>query len=76
MLDMRDDLAHAYPPASWRSLHEGVNTLLRELDRYIDQVALWATGEGILSTTLRGSVTFATSDENLITPSCEPWDAA
>jgi uncharacterized protein YutE (UPF0331/DUF86 family) len=47
-MDMRDDLAHAYPPASWRSLHEGVNTLLHELDRYIDQVARWATGEGVL----------------------------
>lgn len=47
-MDMRDDLAHAYPPANWRSLHEGVNTLLHELDRFIDQVARWATGEGIL----------------------------
>jgi hypothetical protein len=46
-MDMLDDLAHAYPPANWRSLHEGVNTLLRELDRYIDQVARWATAEGI-----------------------------
>lgn len=55
-MDMPDDLAHAYPPANWRSLHEGVNTLLRELDRYIDKVARWATGEGILSTELRGSV--------------------
>jgi uncharacterized protein YutE (UPF0331/DUF86 family) len=48
-MDMRDDLAHAYPPANWRSLHEGVNTLLRELDRYIHRVARWAVAEGILS---------------------------
>ncbi len=51
-MDMRDDLAHAYPPANWRSLHEGVNTLLRELDRYIDRVARWADDESILSTDL------------------------
>lgn len=75
-MDMRDDIAHAYPPANWRSLHEGVNTLLHELDRYIDQIARWAAGEGILSTELRGSVTFATSDEDLIAPSPERWDAA
>lgn len=48
-MDMRDDLAHAYPPANWMSLHEGVNTLLRELDRYIDRVARWADQEDILS---------------------------
>ena len=54
-IDMRDDLAHAYPPANWRSLHEGVNVLLRELDRYIDQVARWAANENILSIELRGS---------------------
>jgi uncharacterized protein YutE (UPF0331/DUF86 family) len=75
-MDMRDDLAHAYPPANWRSLHEGVNTLLRELDRYIDRVARWAADESILSSELRGSVTFATSDEDLIAPPPERWDAA
>jgi uncharacterized protein YutE (UPF0331/DUF86 family) len=74
-MDMRDDLAHAYPPANWKSLHEGVNTLLRELDRFIDQVARWATGEGILSTKPRASVVFATSDKDLVAPSREPWDA-
>jgi uncharacterized protein with HEPN domain len=51
---MRDDLAHAYPPANWRSLHEGVNTLLRELDRYIDRVARWAANENILPTGSEG----------------------
>jgi len=49
-MDMRDDLAHAYPPANWRSLHEGVNMLLRELDRYVDRVGRWATDGGILPT--------------------------
>jgi uncharacterized protein YutE (UPF0331/DUF86 family) len=50
-MEMRDDLAHAYPPANWRSLHDGVNTLLGELDRYIDRVARWAVAEGILQAT-------------------------
>jgi hypothetical protein len=48
-MDIRDDLAHAYPPANWMSLHEGVETLLRELDPYIDRIAHWAEEEGILS---------------------------
>jgi hypothetical protein len=47
-MEMRDDLAHAYPPTNWRALHDGVNTLLGELDRYIDRVARWAVEEGIL----------------------------
>jgi uncharacterized protein YutE (UPF0331/DUF86 family) len=75
-MDMRDDLAHSYPPTNWRSLHEGVNTLLRELDRYIDRVAQWAVDEGILLSDLSGSVTFATSDDDLIVPPPERWDAA
>lgn len=50
-MEMRDDLAHAYPPANWTSLHDGVNTLLAELDRYIDRVARWAVAEGILQAT-------------------------
>jgi uncharacterized protein YutE (UPF0331/DUF86 family) len=73
-MEMRDDLAHAYPPANWRSLHEGVNMLLRELDRYIDRVARWGADEGILSSKLRGSVNFAMPDEDLIAPTDEPWE--
>jgi hypothetical protein len=73
-MDMRDDLAHAYPPANWRSLHEGVSTLLRELDRYIDRLAHWAVDENILSNELKGSVTFTTSDEDLIAPPPDRWD--
>ena len=47
-MEMRDDLGHAYPPANWRALHEGVETLLHELDRYLDRTARWATEQGIL----------------------------
>jgi hypothetical protein len=46
--ELRDDLAHAYPPAGWRALHEGVQILLEELDRYVDRCAAWLTDEGIL----------------------------
>lgn len=44
-MDMRDELGHAYPPATWRALHDGVHTLLSELDRYLDSLAGWATKE-------------------------------
>lgn len=47
-MDMRNDLGHSYPPAAWRALHEGVRTLLSELDRYLDRVARWAAEEDIL----------------------------
>jgi uncharacterized protein YutE (UPF0331/DUF86 family) len=47
-MEMRDTLGHAYPPANWRTLHEGVQTLLSELDRYIDHTARWAAEQGIL----------------------------
>jgi hypothetical protein len=46
--ELRDDLAHAYPPAGWRALHEGVRILLGELDRYVDRCAAWLSEEGIL----------------------------
>ncbi len=48
--ELRDDLAHAYPPAGWRALHEGVRTLLAELDSYVDRCASWLAEEGILET--------------------------
>jgi uncharacterized protein YutE (UPF0331/DUF86 family) len=47
-MEMRDSLGHAYPPANWRALHEGVQTLLNELDRYLDSTARWAAEQGIL----------------------------
>ncbi len=46
--ELRDDLAHAYPPAGWKALHEGVQILLDELDRYVDRCAVWLSEEGIL----------------------------
>jgi hypothetical protein len=46
--ELRDDLAHAYPPAGWMALHEGVQTLLAELDRYIDRCRMWLAEAGIL----------------------------
>jgi uncharacterized protein YutE (UPF0331/DUF86 family) len=45
---LRDDLAHAYPPAGWKALREGVVTLLAELDRYMDRCRAWLAQEGIL----------------------------
>lgn len=47
-MEMRDDLAHAYPPATWKTLHEGVLTLLDEMDRYIDRLVKWAHQQQIL----------------------------
>jgi uncharacterized protein with HEPN domain len=47
-MDMRDELGHAYPPATWRALHHCVHALLSELDRYIDHLASWAAKEEIL----------------------------
>ena len=47
-MEMRDSLGHAYPPANWRTLHEGAQTLLKEIDRYVDRTAGWASELGIL----------------------------
>lgn len=47
--EMRNELAHAYPPLSWRSLHRAVETLLAELDRYKVRVADWMEESEILS---------------------------
>jgi uncharacterized protein YutE (UPF0331/DUF86 family) len=47
--EMRNALGHAYPPANWRALHEGVLVLVDELDRYLDRFARWVSQEGILS---------------------------
>ncbi|HST56101.1 MAG TPA: hypothetical protein VLJ42_09440 [Solirubrobacteraceae bacterium] len=46
--EMRDDLGHAYPLAGWKILHEGVLTLVKELDRYVTRFERWALVEGIL----------------------------
>jgi hypothetical protein len=46
--ELRDDLAHAYSPTAWKALHEGVQILLAELDRYVDRCADWLNEERIL----------------------------
>lgn len=47
--DMRNELAHAYPPVSWRALHQAVETLLAELDPYKVKLADWLEEQGVLS---------------------------
>jgi uncharacterized protein YutE (UPF0331/DUF86 family) len=39
--DLRNQLAHAYPPANWRSLHQAVEVLRAELDNYTVKMADW-----------------------------------
>jgi uncharacterized protein YutE (UPF0331/DUF86 family) len=46
--ELRDMLGHAYPPPSWRSLHEGVLVLVDELDRYLVSFERWANDEELL----------------------------
>jgi uncharacterized protein YutE (UPF0331/DUF86 family) len=46
--DMRNELAHAYPPVSWRALHQAVETLLAELDPYKVKLAEWLQQRGVL----------------------------
>jgi hypothetical protein len=46
--ELRDILGHAYPPANWRTLHEGVLILVGELDPYVSSFARWAYDEEIL----------------------------
>jgi len=46
--DMRNELAHAYPPVSWRALHQAVETLLAELDPYKVKLADWLQEQGVL----------------------------
>ena len=46
--ELRDILSHAYPPANWRTLHEGVLMLVDELDPYLAGFQRWAYDEEIL----------------------------
>lgn len=46
--DMRNELAHAYPPVSWRALHQAVEALLEELDPYKVKLADWLQQRGVL----------------------------
>lgn len=46
--ELRDILAHAYPPANWKTVHEGVLILMDELDSYIASFKRWVSTEEIL----------------------------
>jgi DnaJ-domain-containing protein 1 len=46
--DMRNELAHAYPPISWRALHQTTETLLADLDSYKVKVADWLEEREVL----------------------------
>ncbi|HWM55847.1 MAG TPA: hypothetical protein VNO20_10715 [Solirubrobacterales bacterium] len=46
--DMRNELAHAYPPASWQALHRAVEMLLSDLDSYKVKVYDWLVDCGVL----------------------------
>lgn len=46
--DMRNELAHAYPSASWQALHHAVETLLSDLDSYKVKVYDWLDEIGVL----------------------------
>jgi uncharacterized protein YutE (UPF0331/DUF86 family) len=46
--ELRNALGHAYPPANWRALRDGVLVLVAELDRFLARFARWAEDEGIL----------------------------
>ena len=46
--EMGNELAHAYPPVSWRALHQAVEILLEDLDSYKVKVADWLVDQGVL----------------------------
>lgn len=46
--DLRNALAHAYPPANWKALHEGVLALVDEFDIYLSSFERWVCKEEIL----------------------------
>jgi uncharacterized protein YutE (UPF0331/DUF86 family) len=46
--ELRDILAHAYPPDNWKTLHEGVLVLVDELDPYVASFELWVSEEEVL----------------------------
>lgn len=46
--ELRDALAHAYPPANWKTLYEGVLVLAAELDPYLAGFERWVFREEIL----------------------------
>lgn len=46
--ELRDTLAHAYPPANLTTLHESVLVLVDELDPYVASFERWISSEEIL----------------------------
>lgn len=46
---MRNELAHAYPPVSWRALHRAAEALPAELDNYKVKVTDWLGEQQVLS---------------------------
>ncbi|MGH2948640.1 MAG: hypothetical protein ACRDPC_20685 [Solirubrobacteraceae bacterium] len=46
--DTRNDLDHAYPPQSWRALHDAANVVVDELDDHLTRFRGWAVQSGIL----------------------------
>lgn len=46
--EMRNELAHAYPPVSWRALHRAAEALLAELDNYKVKVTDWLGEQQVL----------------------------
>jgi uncharacterized protein YutE (UPF0331/DUF86 family) len=53
--ELRDALAHAYPPANWKALHESALVLVEELDRYLDAYKRWLYTEEILPAPAAGT---------------------
>jgi hypothetical protein len=49
--EMRNELAHAYPPVSWRALHRAAEALLAELDSYKVKVVDWLGEQQVLEKT-------------------------
>jgi len=46
--DTRNDLDHAYPPQSWRAVHDAANVVVDELDDYLRRFREWAVRSDIL----------------------------
>lgn len=47
--ELRDALGHAYPRTTWELVHDAVESLLRDLDAYVDGFGRWAREAEILS---------------------------
>ncbi len=45
--DTRNDLDHFYPPTSWKAVHHATQTVIGQLDGYVDRVVGWASDIGI-----------------------------